>query len=208
VRYPDLTGQVALVTGGSGGIGAATCRLLAANGVRIAVNGRDRPAIDAVVADIRAGGGIAEPAAGDVTDEQTVRDVRDRVERTLGLPGMVERESGSIITMSSAAGRQPGGANAAYAAAKAGVVMFTRHLAREVAAHHVRVNCLAPSAVLNDRMRRVMTAEQITGLAAGFPLGRIGRPLDVAQATAFLASDASSWMTGVTLDLAGGRVIM
>ena len=252
VRYPDLAGRVALVTGGSRGIGAATCRLLAANGVRVAVNGRDRAAVDAVVADIRAAGGSAEPAVGDVTDEDAVHDIRDRAERALGpvsilaafaggqgapvpttqltaqrwravlesdltsvfltvaavLPGMVEREAGSIITMSSSAGRQAGGANAGYAVAKAGVAMFARHLAKEVAPHHVRVNCLAPSAVLNEKMQQFMTGEQIAGLAAGFPLGRIGRPVDVAQAAAFLASDASSWITGVTLDLAGGRVIV
>jgi 3-oxoacyl-[acyl-carrier protein] reductase len=110
--------------------------------------------------------------------------------------------------MSSAAGRRPSSANAAYAAAKAGVVMFSKHLANEVAKHGIRVNCLAPSAVLNDRMQRFMSTEQLDELAAAFPLGRIGRPDDIAQAVLYLASDASSWVTGVTLDLSGGRVIV
>jgi 3-oxoacyl-[acyl-carrier protein] reductase len=123
------------------------------------------------------------------------------------LPGMISRGGGSIITMSATAGRRPGGANAAYAAAKAGVVMLTGHLANEVGRHGIRVNCLAPSAVLNDRMRRFMSAEQLDELAAAYPLGRIGRPGDVAQAVLYLASGASSWVTGVTLDLTGGRVI-
>jgi 3-oxoacyl-[acyl-carrier protein] reductase len=57
-------------------------------------------------------------------------------------------------------------------------------------------------------MERYMSTEQFAQLAAAFPLGRIGEPADVAQAAAFLASDASSWITGVTLDLSGGRVIV
>ncbi|GAA5199631.1 SDR family oxidoreductase [Rugosimonospora acidiphila] len=251
-RYPGLAGKVALVTGGSRGIGAATCRALAANGVKVAVNGRDQAAIDAVVTEIAAEGGTAVAAPGDVADEAAVRSMRDTVEHALGpveilatfaggqgtpvpttqlgldqwrsviesdltsvyltvatfLPALIERGGGSIITMSSTAGRQPSGANAAYAAAKAGVVMFTKHLANEVGRHGIRVNCLAPSAVLNDRMRRFMSAEQLDEMAGAFPLGRIGQPDDVAQAVLYLASNASSWVTGVTLDLTGGRVIV
>jgi 3-oxoacyl-[acyl-carrier protein] reductase len=247
-HYPDLAGKVALVTGGSRGIGAATARALAANGVRVAVNGRDRAAIDAVVTQIAADGGAAFAAPGDVTDEATVHALRkdigpvdilapfaggqgapvptaqlqlDRWRAVLDseltsafltvtafLPAMTTKGAGSIITMSSTAGRQPGVANAAYATAKAGVVMFTKHLAREVAKDGVRVNCLAPSAVLNDRMQQFMDAEQLTKLAGEFPLGRIGHPEDIAQAVLYLASSASSWVTGVTLDLTGGRVIV
>jgi 3-oxoacyl-[acyl-carrier protein] reductase len=86
--------------------------------------------------------------------------------------------------------------------------MFTKHLANEVGRHGVRVNCLAPSAVLNDRMQRFMSAEQLDELATQFPLGRVGQPDDIAQAVLYLASSASSWVTGVTLDLTGGRVIV
>jgi 3-oxoacyl-[acyl-carrier protein] reductase len=125
---------------------------------------------------------------------------------TAFLPGMIERGGGSIITMASDAGRRPGRANAAYAAAKAGVVMFSRHLASEFASRGIRVNCLAPSAVLNERMQAAMSGPQIDQLGHSFPLGRIGRPADIAQAVLYLASDASSWITGVTLDITGGRV--
>jgi 3-oxoacyl-[acyl-carrier protein] reductase len=127
---------------------------------------------------------------------------------TTFLPSMIERRTGSIVTMSSTAGRQPSPANLAYAAAKAGVVMLTKHLAAEVATHGIRVNCLAPSAIVNEKMQSVMSAEQLAGLARSFPLGRLGEPADIAAATLFLASDAASWITGVTLDVTGGRVIV
>ncbi|MEU7870846.1 SDR family NAD(P)-dependent oxidoreductase [Dactylosporangium sp. NPDC049140] len=250
--HPDLAGKVALVTGGSRGIGAATCRALATNGVRVAVNGRDPAAVESLVGEIAAAGGTALAVPGDATDGAVVHRIREEVERALGpvdilapfvggqgrpvpthelgaeqwratveadltsvflavsevLPGMIERRTGTIVTMSSTAGRMPGLASAAYAAAKAGVVMFSKHLAAEVGRHGIRVNCLAPSAVLNSRMRQHMTDEQLDELATHFPLGRIGRPEDVAEAVLYLASDAASWITGATLDLTGGRVIV
>ncbi|MGH2859191.1 MAG: SDR family NAD(P)-dependent oxidoreductase, partial [Solirubrobacteraceae bacterium] len=124
------------------------------------------------------------------------------------LPGMVEHRRGTIITMSSAAARQAAQSGAAYAAAKAGVVALTRHLAAEVAPDGVRVNCLAPSMIVSERVRERTTPEQLDQIASWFPLRRLGRPDDVAAATLFLASDASSWITGVTLDVAGGKVMV
>jgi NAD(P)-dependent dehydrogenase (short-subunit alcohol dehydrogenase family) len=123
-------------------------------------------------------------------------------------PAMVAAGRGSIVTMSSTAGRVAGPANVAYAVAKAGVVMLTKHLAAELAPRGVRINAIAPSAVRNEKMERAMTAEQLDGLGRSFPLGRLGEPTDIAAVTAFLASDASSWITGVTLDVTGGRVIV
>lgn len=109
--------------------------------------------------------------------------------------------------MSSAAGRQPSQAAAAYAAAKAGVIGLSKHLAAEMGPHGIRVNCLAPSAVLNEKMATTMTNQQQEQLAATFPLGRLGQPDDVANAAIFLLSDHASWLTGVTLDVSGGRII-
>lgn len=250
--YPDLAGKVAVVTGGSRGIGAATCRLLAQNGAKVAVNGRDEAAIDAVVGGIRDNGGHGIGVSADVTDFGAMEDVRRRVEQELGpvevlvafaggqgsptpteqiteeqwrsvvdanltgtfltvksfLPGIIERRGGSIVTMASSAGRLPSGASAPYAAAKAGVIMFSRHVANEVGGHGVRVNCLAPAAVLTERVGRLMPEDTQREVAASFPLGRMGTPEDVALATLFLASNSSSWLTGITLDVAGGRIMV
>ena len=123
------------------------------------------------------------------------------------LPAMIAAGRGAIVTISSAAGRQPSQAAAAYAAAKAGVAMLSKHLAAEMGPRGIRVNCLAPSTVLNEKMTTNMTDDQRRSLAAAFPLGRLGQPDDVAAAAVFLLSEHASWLTGVTLDISGGRII-
>jgi 3-oxoacyl-[acyl-carrier protein] reductase len=121
---------------------------------------------------------------------------------------MIERGCGSIVTMASSAGRVLTPAPTAYAAAKAGVVMLSRQVASEVGAYGVRVNCLAPGSILTERTQRFMSEDQQQRWAAMFSLGRMGEPEDVALATLFLASESSSWLTGVTLDLAGGKIML
>ena len=251
--YPDLAGKVAVVTGGSGGIGGATCRLLAANSVKVVVNGRDEAAIAAVVSGIQSDGGQAIGVAADSTDLAAIERMRQRTEQEFGtvdilvvfagggrsmpgpteqvteedwrstidhnltatflvvksfLPGMIERRRGSIITMASTAGRVPTSAPVAYAAAKAGIIMFSRHLANEVGKHGIRVNCVSPSTVLTERTQRFMSEERQQQMTALHPLGRLGTPEDVALTTLFLASDSTSWLTGVTLDVAGGNIML
>jgi 3-oxoacyl-[acyl-carrier protein] reductase len=125
--------------------------------------------------------------------------------RTMAL-GMIDRGRGSIVTMSSTAGRQPGGASVAYATAKAGIVMMTRHLAVDLAPHGVRINCIAPSAIETERLVALMPAAAREQLGQSFPLRRIGTVDDVADAALYLATQQSSWVTGVTIDLTGGRV--
>ncbi|MFJ8017942.1 SDR family NAD(P)-dependent oxidoreductase [Streptomyces sp. NPDC096339] len=122
------------------------------------------------------------------------------------LPGMLERGNGSVITMSSAAGRQPSQANLAYGVANAGVVMLTRQLANEVGPRGIRVNCIAPSSILTEKVKANMPDDVRAKVAAAHPLGRLGTPDDVAQTALFLASDAAAWLTGITIDVAGGRV--
>ena len=124
------------------------------------------------------------------------------------LPGMIERGYGAIVTMASSAGRVPTPAPIAYAAAKAGVVMLSRQVAAEVGKHGIRVNCLAPDTIMTERIQRSMSAEQQGQWTAAFPLGRMGPPEDVALAALFLSSASSAWLTGVTLDLAGGKIML
>jgi 3-oxoacyl-[acyl-carrier protein] reductase len=123
------------------------------------------------------------------------------------LPSMCERGRGAVVTMASAAGRQLSGASAPYAAAKAGLLSLTRQAALEVAGQGVRVNSVAPSAIVTDRLA-AQPLEMRQAIAQGFPLKRLGTVDDVTAATLFLLSDAASWITGATLDVAGGRVMI
>ena len=84
----------------------------------------------------------------------------------------------------------------------------TAQAASEVGEHGVRVNCLAPDSILTERTQRFMPEGQQQLWAASFPLGRMGTPEDVALATLFLASESSSWLTGLTLDVAGGKIML
>ena len=84
--------------------------------------------------------------------------------------------------------------------------MLSRHLSNEVGRHGIRVNCLAPHTILTDDIRKRMPEQMQHEWAAQVPLGRLGTPEDVALAALFLASDSSAWISGVTLDVAGGRI--
>lgn len=121
------------------------------------------------------------------------------------LPAMCAQGRGAVVTMSSAAARQPAQSSAAYAAAKGAIITLTRHVAAEFAPSGVRVNCLAPSAIVTDSLAAAPQRVR-DELAATFPLGRLGNPGDVTGAALYLLSDASAWITGATLDIAGGKV--
>ena len=114
---------------------------------------------------------------------------------------------GAIVLMSSSAGRHPSEASAAYSAAKAGLAPLMWRAAADGAPHGVGVNTLAPSAIVTERLAAQPAAVR-AGIAQTFPLGRLGEVTDVASAALFLLSDAASWITGVTLDIAGGRLML
>jgi 3-oxoacyl-[acyl-carrier protein] reductase len=125
------------------------------------------------------------------------------------LPGMKERGQGNIITMSSAAGRRPHpGSPVAYAAAKAGIEILTKDLAAQAGPYGIRANCIAPESILTERNLEQIPQQQQEALRDLHPIRRLGTPEDVARAALFLASDDSSWITGVVLDVAGGAVMV
>jgi 3-oxoacyl-[acyl-carrier protein] reductase len=124
------------------------------------------------------------------------------------LPGMKQRGSGSIITMSSAAARRPSAHSPfAYAAAKAGVELLTKDAAAQAGPAGVRVNCIAPETIMTERNLKMIPAGVQEQMRLQHPVQRLGTPDDVAQAALFLAADTASWISGVVLDVAGGAVL-
>ncbi|SFI80076.1 3-oxoacyl-ACP reductase FabG [Nitrosomonas sp. Nm34] len=119
------------------------------------------------------------------------------------LRSMMKARAGRIINISSVVGvtGNPGQTN--YAAAKAGMIGFSKSLAREVGSRNITINCIAPGFIDTD-MTRSLSAEQQQNLIQHIPLGRLGRPIDIASAVVFLASPAASYITGTTLHVNGG----
>jgi 3-oxoacyl-[acyl-carrier protein] reductase len=168
--------------------------------------------VDILVAN--AGGSTVRPGP---LEEITEGDWRTSVDANLTatfltikafLPGMRQRHYGSVITMSSAAARRPTSQSPiAYAAAKAGIEVLSKELAVQAGPDGVRVNCLAPETILTERIQQQIPQAVQEQLRLAHPVQRLGTPDDVANAALFLASDHSSWVSGITLDIAGGAVL-
>jgi NAD(P)-dependent dehydrogenase (short-subunit alcohol dehydrogenase family) len=125
------------------------------------------------------------------------------------LPALRRAGSGSIINIGSVLGLVAVKDRAAYCASKGGITMLTKAMALDHAAENIRVNCICPSVVETDLVRDMFSDSEAGQKAraarlATFPLGRFGRPEDVAELAVFLASEESSWMTGTALPLDGG----
>jgi 3-oxoacyl-[acyl-carrier protein] reductase len=242
----SLNGQIALVTGGSQGIGRATALLLGKLGADVAVMARSLDKCQAVADEIRAGGRRAVALRGDLADADEIKNGVQKVSSELGpisilvnnaaitrdglmlrmkredwrdvidtnltgvflltqqvLPMMTKARRGRIINLTSVVAQAGNVGQVNYISAKAGIIGFTKAVAREYASRNITVNAIAPgfietpmTAALNEAARNAML-EQI-------PLKRAGTDVDVAYAVAFLASDEAGYITGQVLNINGG----
>jgi 2-hydroxycyclohexanecarboxyl-CoA dehydrogenase len=128
----------------------------------------------------------------------------------VALPRMIARESGVIVNTASEAGRIGSSGEAVYSATKGGVIAFTKTLAREVARHGIRVNCVSPGPTDTALLGQVADVSPglREALERGIPMRRVGQPADIASVVAFLASDDAGYMTGQTLSVSGGLTMM
>ncbi|UFZ01581.1 SDR family oxidoreductase [Bradyrhizobium ontarionense] len=245
----NLSGQVAVITGSSRGIGRASAELLAQLGAKVVISSRKADACEEVARGIRANGGDAHviacnisrraevdalidgaikhygqvdilvcnaavnPYYGpllDITDEAFDKIMASNVKSNLWLcakaiPPMAARGKGSVIIVSSIGGLRGSTVIGAYGISKAADFSLCRSLAGEWGPQGVRINCVAPGLVKTDFARALWEDEaRLKQRCATTPLRRIGEPHEIAGAVAYLASDASTFMTGQTIVVDGG----
>ena len=245
----DLTGQVAVITGSSRGIGRSSAELLAKLGAKVVISSRKADACHEVADGIRKAGGDAHVIACNISRHDEVKalvegttkhygkvdilvcnaavnpyygpllDIKDEAFDkimnsnvksniwlcSLAIPQMAARAKGSVIIISSIGGLRGSTVIGAYGISKAADFALCRSLAGEWGPQGVRVNCVAPGLVKTDFARALWEDEErLKRRCATTPLRRIGEPDEIAGAVAYLASDASTFMTGQTIVIDGG----
>jgi 3-oxoacyl-[acyl-carrier protein] reductase len=243
----DLTGKVALVTGGSRGIGRAASLALAKQGAHVVINYVSNEGAAREVADlIQAAGGKAEIVQFDVGSgdaaEKAIAEVAKRLGRLdvlvcsagISIDGLLLRlkdedfdrilsvnvkgavacaraatkvmmraRTGRVIFLSSVVGEMGNAGQTAYSASKAALLGVAKSMARELASRSITVNAITPGFIDTD-MTGALTDEQKVSISSAIPLGRTGKPEEIAAAVVYLASDEAAYITGQALRVNGG----
>ncbi|GBE43803.1 MAG TPA: 3-oxoacyl-[acyl-carrier-protein] reductase [Rhizobiales bacterium] len=243
----DLTGKGALVTGASGGIGAAIARDLHRAGATVAISGTREERLKELADEL---GERVYTLPCDLRDREAVAKLATQADETLGqldilvnnagitrdnlylrmsdeewddvieinltsvfsltrgaLRGMMRRRYGRVVNIASISGMigNPGQAN--YSASKAGLIGMTKSLAREVATRGITANCIAPG-FIETPMTAALNEKQLAAIASAIPASNFGKPEDVASAALYLASDEAGYVTGHTIHVNGGMVMV
>jgi len=225
--------RVAIVTGAAGGLGQAMVQRLTADGLRVVeADLRDGEPVDVAdpgsvqaLADRVLGrhgridvlvnnAGIAGPTADvvDLAPEDFARvidvNLRGVFHMTRAcLPAMIAAGWGRIVNIASIAGKDGNPSMSAYSASKAGVIGFTKSVAKETAQTGVLVNCLVPGVIDAGLTTHTATAQERELFRSRVPMGRMGRPEELAELASWLCSERCSFSTGATYDLSGGRAV-
>lgn len=243
----ELAGKIALVTGGSRGIGLAIAHALAEGGATVAVVGRNGDRAARAAADLPGDG--HQGHACDVADGEVVQETVKAIQEDLGAitilvnnagitrdtvllrmkdedwdevmavnlkgafhatravsRGMLKARDGVILNVSSVVGLSGNPGQTNYAASKAGLIGFSKSVARELASRNVRCNVIAPGYVTTD-MTAELTDDQVDALRERIPLGRLGEPEDIAGVARFLCGPQARYITGQVLAVDGGMVM-
>lgn len=246
----NLNNKIAIVTGASKGIGSAIAKLLAKNGVKVALNARNPEPLQKLKNEITSANGIAEIMVGDVSCIDSFTKIANDTIKIFGnidilvnnagitkdniimrmkdsewddvlninLKGcfngiksvskpMIKNKYGKIINITSIIGQIGNQGQGNYAASKSGIIGLTKSTAKELGSRNITVNAIAPGYIATN-MTQNLNDEIKNKMKSFIPLGRFGLPNDIANLVCFLASDDASYITGQTINVDGGMVMI